>query len=139
VQRLDEETENTLSRDALADMKKGCPLVCWSSASKYALFVYELRGDDCKVDVRCAGLPGAIRVEWVKQSEFMSCDWRNNEMHPFANEMLARIAKCSMFHQLTLGKCLQKRPSTSHSGKKISLRERLRKKKKASLHSSEDG
>ena len=86
VDKVHQETAGQLPPATVAEMRKGCPLVCWSSESKYVLFVHELIGeDDYEVDVRCAGLPGAKRLEWVTRAEVLSIAWVKQEMHPYAS------------------------------------------------------
>ncbi|KAL3908274.1 MAG: hypothetical protein SGILL_008544 [Bacillariaceae sp.] len=101
VDKIDQESAGMLGRATLVHMREGCPIVCWSSDSKYVLFVYELVGvDDCEIDIRCAGLSGAKRLEWATRRELMSSLWRRQEMHPFAIEILERLTTCSIMKHL---------------------------------------
>lgn len=85
----------------MAHMRDGCPLVCWSSESKYALFLFELVGEgDRGVDMRCAGLPEAKRLEWVTRKELLDSTWTRREMHPYALEKLEQLTSCSIMRRL---------------------------------------
>jgi 8-oxo-dGTP pyrophosphatase MutT (NUDIX family) len=101
IAKVKEETGGQLSRGTMAHMKDGCPLVCWSSASKYVLFLYELVGeDDRDVDSRCADVQGAKRLEWVSREESLNRSWIREQVHPFASEMLDQLTSCRIMRQL---------------------------------------
>eukprot|EP00923_Selenidium_pygospionis_P016788 GHVN01029517.1.p1 GENE.GHVN01029517.1~~GHVN01029517.1.p1 ORF type:complete len:274 (-),score=53.23 GHVN01029517.1:1125-1886(-) len=87
----------------MTQMREECPLVCWSSNSKYALFVFELIDEhDCEVDVRCAGLnePEVKRLEWATRRELMNPFWTMQNMHRFALEMLQQLTSCKIMAHL---------------------------------------
>jgi hypothetical protein len=101
VDKVHKETAGQLSPATMAHMRDGCPLVCWSSDSKYALFLFELVGEsDRGVHVRCAGLPEAKRLEWVTRNELLDATWARREMHPYAMEMLRQLTSCSIMRRL---------------------------------------
>ena len=94
LKKVNMESGRQLSRDALEGMKHA-PLVHWSgrSASKYALFLYEVTSwRDCEVDVLAAGLrqEGVKRLEWVSCQELKSTSFIDLELHDFAKEMVKR-------------------------------------------------
>jgi len=96
-----DETGGQLSPATIAHMREECPLVCWSSKSKYVLFVFELVGeDDREVDIRCAGVTGAKRLEWATRRELLSSTWRRKEMHGFALEIMEQLTSCQIMSHL---------------------------------------
>lgn len=101
ITKVSQETGGQLSQGTMAHMKDGCPLVCWSSASKYVLFLYEFVGeDDCDVDVRCAGVQGTKRLEWVSREELLNPSWVRKQVHNFASEILDQLTSCRIMRQL---------------------------------------
>lgn len=101
VDKVHQETSGQLSPATIAHMRDGCPLVCWSSESKYALFLFELVGEsDRGVDVRCTGLSGAKRLEWLTRKELLDSAWTRRELHPYALEMLQQLTSCSIMRRL---------------------------------------
>jgi hypothetical protein len=96
LKKVNMESGRQLSRDALEGMKHA-PLVHWSgrSASKYALFLYEVTSwRDCEVDVLAAGLrqEGVKRLEWVSCQELKSTSFMDLELHDFAKEMVQALS-----------------------------------------------
>ena len=72
VDKVHNKTGMQLSPATMACMQEGCPLVCWSSNSKYFLFVFEMVGsNDYDINVRCTGLGvnGVKRLEWASRKE----------------------------------------------------------------------
>ena len=79
VDKVYDETAGQLSATTMAHMREGHPLVCWNSESKYVFFLFELVGeDDCEVDIRCAGIPGAKRLEWVTREQLLDSTWTHS-------------------------------------------------------------
>ena len=96
LRKVDMESGRQLSRDALECMKHA-PLVHWSgrSASKYALFLYEVTSwRDCEVDVLAAGLrdEGVKRLEWVSCKNLKSTSFMHCELHDFAKDMVQALS-----------------------------------------------
>jgi hypothetical protein len=52
------------------------------------------------VIVRCAGVSGAKRLEWVTRKELLNSTWTRREMHPYALEMLQQLTSCSIMRRL---------------------------------------
>jgi hypothetical protein len=102
VDKVHQETSGQLSPATMARMSDGgFSLVYWSSESKYALFLFEIvEESDRGVDERCAGLPGAKRLEWVTRKELQDSTWIRREMHPYALEMLEKLTSCSIMRRL---------------------------------------
>jgi hypothetical protein len=101
VNRATQETGGQLSLVTTKHMREGCPLVCWNSNSKYALFIFELVGEnDRDVDVRCAGMPNAMRLEWATRQELLESAWTSQQMHPFAIKMLEQLTSCRIMKHL---------------------------------------
>jgi hypothetical protein len=101
VDKVYDETAGQLSAATMAHMREGCPLVCWNNESKYVFFLFELVGeDDCEVDIRCAGVPGAKRLEWVTQEQLLDSTWTQSQMHPFAKDMLLQLTSCRIMSHL---------------------------------------
>ena len=93
LKKVNMESGRKLSRDALEGMKHA-PLVHWSgrskSASKYALFLYEVTlGPDCKVDVLAARVEdeGVKKLEWVSCENLKTPSFINGQLHSFVKEM----------------------------------------------------
>jgi hypothetical protein len=94
VDKLDQETARCLSRGAIARMraKRGCPIVVWSPGSKFALYQHEFTcTDDKDVDIRCAGVRGAKRLEWVSRAQLRNDVFVRLELHSFAATTLREI------------------------------------------------
>ncbi|CAB4009645.1 ---NA--- [Paramuricea clavata] len=96
LRKVDMESGRQLSRNAFEGMKHA-PLVHWSgrSASKYALFLYEVTSwRDCKVDVQAAGLrgDGVKRLEWVCCKNLKSSSFIHRELHDFAKDMVQALS-----------------------------------------------
>jgi hypothetical protein len=101
VDKLTQEMGGQLSPVTTTHMHEGCPLVCWSSDSKYVLSLFEFVGEiDCEVDVRCAGMPNMKRLEWATRQELLDFTWTRQQMHPFAIEMLQQLAFCGIMKHL---------------------------------------
>jgi hypothetical protein len=101
VDKATQEMGGQLSPVTTTHMREGCPLVCWSSDSKYVLFLFELVGEnDCEVDVRCAGMPNTKRLEWATRQELLERSWTRQQMHPFAIEMLEQLTSCGIMEHL---------------------------------------
>jgi 8-oxo-dGTP pyrophosphatase MutT (NUDIX family) len=114
VDKVYQETGGKLSPTTVADMRNGCPLVCWSSDSKYVLFVHELVGkNDCEIDVQCVGVAGTKHLEWVTREEALSTSWTSQEMHLYALEILDQLTSCSIMKHLEKLFDVAKRPSNS--------------------------
>ncbi|CAB3981540.1 ---NA--- [Paramuricea clavata] len=85
LKKVNMESGRQLSRDCL---------VSGRSASKYALFLYEVTSwRDCEVDVLAAGLrqEGVKRLEWVSCQELKSTSL-HCELHDFAKEMVQALS-----------------------------------------------
>ena len=101
VDKATNEMGEQLSPVTTTLMREGCPLVCWSSDSKYALFLFELVGEnDCEVDVRCAGMPNTKRLEWATRQELLERAWTRQQMHPFSIEMIEQLSSCGIMTHL---------------------------------------
>ncbi len=96
VGKLDSETGRMLAPATLRSMRTdGCVAVHWSPPAKYALFLYEFTNKvDQDVDVRCAGVDGAERLEWVSREDLESTDFVEQEMHAYAAEQLNDLKEC---------------------------------------------
>lgn len=92
INKVDLETGHQLSTQTINDLRNnGCPLVIWSSASLYALFLYELVDDgERDVDLRALGLQSnkVKRLEWVSREELLDATFISREIHRYAIKML---------------------------------------------------
>ena len=103
VDKVQKETGGQLSPATIVHMREACPLVCWSSDSKYVLFVFELVGNnDHDVDIRCAGLSavGVKRLEWATRKEITNPSWVRMQTHSFASEILQQLLHCNIMNHL---------------------------------------
>jgi 8-oxo-dGTP pyrophosphatase MutT (NUDIX family) len=101
VDKVYEETAGQLSPATMERMRGGCPLVCWSSESKYVFFLFELVGEeDCDVDNRCSDQVGALRLEWATRKELLDRGWAHREMHRYATGMLRQLTDCHIMDHL---------------------------------------
>lgn len=101
VDKVYEETAGQLSPATMERIRGGCPIVCWSSESKYVFFLFELvREEDCDVDIRCSDQVGALRLEWATRKELLDRGWAHREMHPYATDMLRQLTGCRIMDHL---------------------------------------
>ena len=94
INKFDQETARCLSRGAIARMHAagGCPVVAWSPDSKFALFQHEFScATDADIDIRCAGVRGAKRLEWVLRSQLRNATFLRVELHDFAATTLREM------------------------------------------------
>ena len=95
LKKVNVESGQQLSRDALEGMKHA-PLVHWSGrSSKYALFLYEVTSwRDCEVDVLAAGLKGegVKRLEWVSCKNLKTPSFIHRQLHEFATDMVQALS-----------------------------------------------
>ena len=79
----------------------GFHMVHWGARSKYVLFLHELCAEgDMELDVRCAGVTGAKRLEWVPRAQLRNATFVRAELHEFAAEMLRDVQDCRVLDQL---------------------------------------
>ena len=87
VDKVNQETGYQFPPATIASMKDGCPLVSWSSNSKYVLYIFELVDDDDRdIDIRCAGIGGTSikRLEWTPIRKLVkSKNFARTQMHRF--------------------------------------------------------
>lgn len=92
IDKVDLETGHQLSEHTINDLRNnGCPLVIWSSASLYALFLYELVDEgERDVDLRALGVQNssAKRLEWVSRKDLIDEEFISSEFHEYSIEML---------------------------------------------------
>jgi hypothetical protein len=104
VDKVNQETGYQFPPATIASMKDGCPLVSWSSNSKYVLYIFELVDDDDRdIDIRCAGIGGTSikRLEWTPIRKLVkSKNFARTQMHRFAGEMLEDLITSNILTHL---------------------------------------
>jgi hypothetical protein len=103
IEKVRTETGGQLSPATMEQMRDQCPLVCWSSDSLYALFLFELVGTaDCDVVSRCARTKadGAKSLEWATRNDLMDPRWVDENMHLFAAKILDELRTCNVMSHL---------------------------------------
>jgi hypothetical protein len=102
VAKLHAESGGQLAGTTLRALRsRGFPMVHWGARSKYVLFLYELTDEgDIELDVRCAGVAGAKRLEWVPRAQLRRAAFVRAELHAFAAEMLQDVQDCRVLDQL---------------------------------------
>jgi hypothetical protein len=103
---------------AMAAQDAGFPMVHWGARSKYALFLFELSSEmDKEVDVACAGVAGAKRLEWVPRTQLRRAAFVRAELHTFAAEMLRDVQDCRVLDQLeALFDCASRAAASAAAG-----------------------
>ena len=101
VSKFLSETGGCIPSNTVEDMREGCPLVCWSSHTKYALFFFEFSHED-DFDISCVGLDndGVKRLEWAKRSSIISEVWSLENMHSFALTTMHELLDCNVMQLL---------------------------------------
>ena len=97
VNKVDSETGHQLSSETICLMRgKGCPLVIWSSASKYVLFLFELIDEgEQDVDIRALGIRGkhVKRLEWVSRSDLIETQFCKTEVHSYVMDLVMQLRR----------------------------------------------
>jgi len=102
VAKLNAESGGQLLPATLRNVRdNGFHMVHWGARSKYVVFLHELSSEaDMNLDVRCAGVAGAKRLEWVPRAQLRNAVFVRSELHTFAAEMLRDIQDCRVLDQL---------------------------------------
>lgn len=101
VSKFLSETGGCVPSQTVEELRQGCPLVCWSKHTKYALFVFEFSNED-DFDISCVGVDkeGVKRLEWVKRSSIIDEVWSLENMHSFALNTMHELLDCNVMQHL---------------------------------------
>jgi len=95
------ETGGCIDPRTIESMRIGNPIVCWSSNSKYVLYIFELDEcfdmNTCSIDIT----KGEVKkLEWVKGTSITEVRHAQTLMHDFSMETLVQLLDCNIIQHM---------------------------------------